>query len=217
MRRTRRGSGSRSAPASPPSATPRRSRLSPAPASFRKRRWPRPASQRRRRKESSCLAGPTSRESPVSAGGGTVADGEFHDQGGVSRRKVIKRAAAGAAVVWATPVLTSMATPAHAAGTPKPCGTCGDDLCGTVSEPCGESSFPGIPCLCAQKTDRTCACFQPVCDVGDACGNDSHCPPGFACVNPGCCGSTICAPLCGTAIQPPPGGRRAPTRPWAPV
>lgn len=71
------------------------------------------------------------------------------DEGGAvdeSRRSLIKRAAAGAGVVWATPVITSLATPA-VAGTPAP----------TTTSP---TTTPPPPCDCdhPEPTGRSVTC-----------------------------------------------------------
>jgi hypothetical protein len=46
-------------------------------------------------------------------------------ESGVSRRELLRRGAiVGGTLVWATPVLQSLAPPAFAQATPRPCGCC---------------------------------------------------------------------------------------------
>jgi hypothetical protein len=138
---------------------------------------------------------------------------------------MISRTVAGAAIVWATPVLTSLRTPAAAAGSPGPPKTttiptscnppCEGNACGVEPDlcVCGESVFPDFPCVFARTNEGACQCFLPLCGLGDACEVDSDCEDGFACVNVECCGEPVCAPLCGTPL---PDERRAPPRyAWA--
>jgi hypothetical protein len=154
-----------------------------------------------------------------------VTDDELSDERFLSRRQLITRAAAGAAIAWTTPVLTTLRVPAGAqAGTPPPTtttipstSTCtdpcsADNPCG--ADPlcdCGTSSIPEIPCVSA-ITASGCQCVQPFCF--DACGgaNDPPCPPGFVCGGADCCGAPSCVPLCGTDITTM-RARRA-LRPW---
>ena len=133
---------------------------------------------------------------------------------GLSRRRLIRRAAAGAAVAWATPVLTTMATPAHAqAGTPPPCDCA--DPCQTAFFVCGESPEPCCPCFCVQKADGGCACIISI-FFSAGCSGDGDCGPGLVCVRPFCDPLTLCVAPCGAPLPP---GARAPARAWerAPV
>lgn len=72
----------------------------------------------------------------------------------VSRRSVLKKAAVGGAVVWAAPVITSLSSPAFAAGS-EACdsSTCTEIKFGGVVFGhfiCVPSpGFLGCPCLCA--------------------------------------------------------------------
>jgi hypothetical protein len=113
---------------------------------------------------------------------------------GVSRRQLLRRIAVGGGVVWATPVVTSMLTPA-AAGTPAPtttttqapqecgCLLVGPGQSGTVF-PCGEVS--GCHCFTLDTGEQICipgrvACGQPCpCGPDEVCVVDSCCPNGRA-------------------------------------
>lgn len=91
-----------------------------------------------------------------------------------------------------------------------PCTDCAVDVCGGPS-PCGENPDTGS-CACSQTVQGTCACFQPICDVGPVCSAESpDCPAGFACVNSECCGESFCAALCATPVEPPISARSAPS------
>jgi hypothetical protein len=128
-------------------------------------------------------------------------------QNPISRRRMLKRVGAGAAIAWSAPVLSSLRTPAFAqAGRyPPPCPEQCEGLCDAGV--CGETL--GLDCLCAETVDAGCACFQPIClqapQVCDAA--NPVCPEGFACVIEPCCGISFCALLCGTVL-PLEGGRR---------
>jgi hypothetical protein len=99
---------------------------------------------------------------------------------GISRRKLLKRGAAGAAVVWTAPILTSMRTSAFAAT--QQCvtfdcnnlcqqpGGCDNPLC-----PCGPFTAVSDGCFCASH-------YLP----GVDCASDSDCPP-FEGLSPGRC------------------------------
>ena len=58
---------------------------------------------------------------------------------GISRRKMLKRIGAGAAIAWTAPVLTSIKTPAFAQ---SPCEKdCGGNDCG-----CNSACNVAVPC-----------------------------------------------------------------------
>jgi hypothetical protein len=120
----------------------------------------------------------------------------------ISRRRMLKRLGAGAAIAWSAPVLSSLRTPAFAQGYPRPCIACETNPCGVdpVAE-CGTGPT-GITCLCALTVTGGCQCFQPICltDVEQCNVTNPTCPVGFACVTEGCCGVSFCAPLCGTVL-----------------
>ena len=122
-----------------------------------------------------------------------------------SRRSLIKKAAAGAGVVWATPIITSLATPALA-GTPAPTTTLP-----TPCPPLDRCIVPG--CGCYETTgrkpvraafdhfDEPCPCppgwfcYGGIC-FPDFCFSDSECPPGQICVIVECAELGHCARPC---------------------
>jgi hypothetical protein len=135
-----------------------------------------------------------------------VPDDELLDNAGISRRQLIARAGIGAAIVWTTPVLTSLRVPAGAAGTPEPppppepgC----EEPC-AASNPCGVD--PPCPCnetgdcLSAQTVTGDCECVQPECFT--PCGPGNSCDPGFVCID-ACCPEPFCVPLCSTTFRRP--------------
>jgi hypothetical protein len=119
----------------------------------------------------------------------------------ISRRRIIKRASVGAAVVWSAPVLTSLATPAYAQDggrTPagQPCGPNAPDWeCGDPIVECGVPADSG-PCVCDQDVEGNDFCWNNFfCGTFDPCTESSECPGSQRCVT-SCCGQT-CAPACG--------------------
>jgi hypothetical protein len=126
-------------------------------------------------------------------------------QGRLSRRRMLKRIGAGAAVAWATPVLTSVRTPVFAASG----GSCPSDCCVPgvcISEQCicescgcktGRCTSPG--CFAAFNTEGMCQFFQREgCPCLARCSNSSECPPGQQCLCPdNGCGVSVCVSCCG--------------------
>jgi hypothetical protein len=115
---------------------------------------------------------------------------------GISRRKMLKRIGAGAAIAWSAPILTSIKTPAFAQNSVVPCSGCA--ACG-----------PLLPC----NNSDTCQCWMESSDQGTGCvctglvnfcGDTPLCPNGQGdCTDPAfptcvetCCGR-ICTPPCG--------------------
>jgi len=128
-----------------------------------------------------------------------------------SRRDVLKKLAAGGALVWTTPVILS--TPAFAAsGTPAAttsttttlpgpdgCAGLGDWQCGDPIVICGEPT-QGIFCACERDVEGNAVCVENlVCGALPTCTASSQCPSGWVCVDTGCCPGmpTVCLPLCG--------------------
>ncbi len=113
----------------------------------------------------------------------------------ISRRKALTRVAAGTALAWSAPVISSLRTPAFAqypACAEPPCGP----ACG------GPDTWlecaPTFTCICIQTIEGTCACIQTnVIDPGGPtpCTASSQCSAGAVCVNDTCIGD-ICQPLC---------------------
>jgi hypothetical protein len=125
-----------------------------------------------------------------------------HRTSGVSRRTMLKRIGAAGAIAWATPVISSLNTPAHAAVSFVTCGhTCVH--CDTNADLCGESG-PLNRCFCTPRADGgDCFCGQEVfCASIHACSVDSDCADlgsGFICSDVcGCGGGLFCIPQCGT-------------------
>jgi hypothetical protein len=122
---------------------------------------------------------------------------------GVSRRRMLKRIGAGAAVAWTAPVLSSIRTPAFAQTSNQcdPGQTC--DPCPVIQACHGNSD-----CQCwASSTDQggACVCTAFVANCGDTplCpGGQPECDkqlPGSTCVQT-CCGQ-ICTPACGGNVR----------------
>jgi len=110
-------------------------------------------------------------------------------EAGISRRRMLKRIGAGAAVTWTAPILTSIRTPAFAQS----------PSCDCPPFNCDPSRNPRLcenGCLCSAHHGNggPCVCF----DGGSCsdCATDADCPPGFACAdvdpNCGCDGNVAC-------------------------
>ena len=136
-----------------------------------------------------------------------------------SRRSLIKKAAVGAGLVWASPVIQSVTSPAYGqAGTPQPTTTSTTTPGEPILRPCfTPSSCPdivfcpdGAPCVCADTVDGGAFCIDgstPFCV-------DGQCPPGQVCITnefgsfcgpPICSDQTDCPPssLCTTGLCSP--------------
>jgi len=128
-------------------------------------------------------------------------------ESGLDRRKLIKRAGivtAGVAA-WSTPLVTSLASAAHAAGSPATgCPECGlgRDTC-TGQVPCGGG------CFCSAKVDGSgCVCAQPTFCDNPLCTTDADCAGGTVCLAT-CCAQTRCFVPCDSNATP----RYAPEQP----
>jgi hypothetical protein len=137
---------------------------------------------------------------------------ELEPKEGISRRRMIKRIGAGAAVAWTAPILTTVRTPAFAQNIER----CSAEDCG-CSDPCNFAiPCQGNPtCNCwVHASSRVCVCQFFVGSCGDfgLCpgGSDTECAEGMCCVDT-CCGFT-CAPACGFSGNPPQHGNGATTR-----
>ena len=109
----------------------------------------------------------------------------------ISRRKALKRVAAGTAVAWSAPVLTSLQTPAFAQY-PRNC----DWTCGQTQD-CGTCA--GLPiCRCNATTEGDVFCWDGCVGCGDAqpCSSSAGCPAGERCIPDNCCGVAICIGRC---------------------
>src|SRR5207249_715696 len=133
--------------------------------------------------------------------GGLMALGEAEKaepHEGVSRRRMLKRLGAGAAVAWTVPVVTSLHTRAFAAlsgGCPAPrCSTCIEMGCPGFN-PCQSGScYGGLGCSRGISTEGECLCFQTAfCSCLTPCSSSSDCPPGQHCLCPANgCGMSVC-------------------------
>jgi len=125
---------------------------------------------------------------------------------GISRRKMLRRIGAGAAVAWTAPILTSIRTPAFAAY-----GGCVNDPCGCdLNTPCNftigcHGQPPGGACNCWVQADRS-ACH---CGPFDACSNHQPCTTNADCPSNQCCIENCCGRLC-YVVCPSSGGSGPP-------
>ena len=113
----------------------------------------------------------------------------------ISRRKALKRIGAGAAIAWSAPVLSSLRTPAFAAGTPRCEEPCRDDCSdGSFSVSCGASGPFG--CFCSRDVTGKCFCW-----VDDACSNRPDAGPGGSCPSGQTAVSTCCDQASGFNVK----------------
>jgi hypothetical protein len=114
-------------------------------------------------------------------------------QNRISRRRMLKRIGAGAAVAWSAPVLSSLRTPAFA----QYPSVCGNPPCTVAVPGCGPGD--GVPCGpfaascgCLTTTENECFCInQGTCICAQTCTASADCPDGQRCI-PG----TVCGPVC---------------------
>jgi hypothetical protein len=115
----------------------------------------------------------------------------------ISRRRMLKRIGAGAAIAWSAPVLSSVRTPALAqyACAAFPCGAACPNEPGALF--CDPDGPEGTACACVPTVEGTCACIRTnfVTVPPGACSASSQCGSGSVCVNDGCFGD-FCQPLC---------------------
>lgn len=145
---------------------------------------------------------------------GPVEAVETQEGSGVSRRKLLKRAAVGGGMVVATPIMTSSAyaqtgspncraNPTPGEGNPVKCNPAqpcaGQTLCG------GEIPAGSI-CTCVpgckeagNEAHGQCFCHEAqFCSGLTPCNSAADCPPGWACSESCCPGGCFCLPPCGT-------------------
>jgi hypothetical protein len=130
-------------------------------------------------------------------------------QDGISRRKMLKRIGAGAAVAWSAPILTSMRAPAFAQQ-PNGCegaSACDPDSPCDPSTPCAalDTCGPSETCACFVRTDVSeccCGAFPSnFCADYPPCASDADCAPGFLCYA-SCCPAGICRGPCTGSSAP---------------
>lgn len=113
----------------------------------------------------------------------------------ISRRRMLKRIGAGAAVAWSAPILTSIRTPVFAqAGCYSGCA---DILCFSEEEfACNDAGT----CICTRTTEDTCFCGDGACpcDTYPPCSSSADCASGQACGLLCCTQDLRCLPPCGT-------------------
>ena len=111
---------------------------------------------------------------------------EGAERHGISRRRMLKRIGAGAAVAWTAPVLTSIRTPAFA----QYPGACA-----------GSEECPGRDWACDTNTEGQALCWNDYfCSDprAHACSSSADCTdPIYSQCASTCCGTT-CVPCCGT-------------------
>jgi hypothetical protein len=120
---------------------------------------------------------------------------------GISRRRMLKRIGAGAAIAWSVPVLSSVRTPAFAQSPGFPCHTCDPNQPCGPRDPCGPSGLCAClalvngPCQCGDFPSDFCADYPP-------CDSDADCPAGQRCYET-CCPTDICrGPCTGSSRKP---------------
>jgi hypothetical protein len=128
---------------------------------------------------------------------------ELEPKEGISRRKMMKRIGAGAAIAWTAPILTSIGTPAFATvigGCPGCDAGQGCQPACDVLRPCHQPSncacFPEISsaaCQCGDIRDGLCASFTPCSSAADCAANE-------CCVG-SCCPTGICLPACASQAK----------------
>lgn len=122
----------------------------------------------------------------------------------ISRRRMLKRIGAGAAIAWSAPVLTSLRVPAFAQATSGPCS-------GVPCQGFPECSHDGTDsktptCHCHFTAEGDCVCFNNAfCKDMQTCNSSADCAnlgPGWRCLdNDNGCHASICSPPCGFVAQ----------------
>ncbi len=125
-------------------------------------------------------------------------DGSESGTSGLSRRQALKRIGAAGAIAWATPVLTSLRTPAFAAS-PGPNPECRGETCTTFTH-C--SSNCDCVCVDAHEAGGFCIPGSTPCDSLTPC-EAGACPPGSVCTFDTCCEIPVCIPISLTGQCPP--------------
>jgi hypothetical protein len=136
----------------------------------------------------------------------------------ISRRRMLKRIGAGAAIAWTAPVLTSLRSPAFGqryVACTAPCTACFSTGCPPASSECGQIEGGPI-CLCSTTTEGGCFCGGDIACAGTSnCTSSANCPAGWACMSVCCLGcggpgeGTQCLPPCTEGGATTTSGRRA--------
>jgi hypothetical protein len=127
---------------------------------------------------------------------------------GMARREVLKRLGVAAGVAWTAPVLTTIQTPAGAAGVGTPNSPeCEGATCASFT-PCSTN----VDCVCGSVAGGGGICVpgSTSCESLQLCDNLA-CPPGSVCTVESCCVDPVCVPLSVTAECPPLTGLRTAT------
>jgi hypothetical protein len=117
---------------------------------------------------------------------------EERQERSISRRTALKRMGAAGAIAWATPVISSMHTPAYAESPPT-----GECPAPPLENPCfGQTPCGGVNCWCVRTWDGAGFCHQSTsCGSVQSCTTSADCPSGWACAY-SCCAGLNCLPPC---------------------
>jgi hypothetical protein len=138
---------------------------------------------------------------------------ETTEKKALTRGKLLKRAGAGAAILYSAPVLTSSAHATH--GGRHTCGR-GQQCAGGFSACRPQDNL----CLCAERVnDHRCSCIDCIgspCANFPGCAGTENCPAGWDCVLTNCTNfqTGICVPRCdsGAACPTSPAGAQGGAR-----
>ncbi len=136
---------------------------------------------------------------------------ELEPKQGISRRKMLKRIGAGAAIAWTAPIITSIKTPSFAASPGCPGGGLG---CQAPGDPCsGQVPCGNQGCFCNQNvTDGApnggFCCTVPTDCTNLDCRNNSDCPSGQVC-QATCCPNPKCFVVCTSGTRVPGGSHKS--------
>jgi hypothetical protein len=112
----------------------------------------------------------------------------------ISRRRALKRVAAGTAIAWSAPVLTSLTSSAFAQ---YACDWVCDVAHADIN--CGTCDGGNPICRCNLDTEGNEYCWNgcTFCGVGSECTTSADCTTlGERCVPVTCCGTNQCLPGC---------------------
>lgn len=127
-----------------------------------------------------------------------MSDETVTEQGGLTRREMLKKAViTGGVVAWSGPVIRSFNAPAYAQTAVSP-ASCTSWDCDEPWDICGTSG-PINRCLCDVDVEGNAFCWEDQFCSSEGvvpCRTSADCPPGWRCVT-NCCG-TVCFPECGT-------------------